>query len=393
MKRIYLLLAAMTTIGLTACTTQIMRKKLDGPVVVLQESVRIPQYKEIRPAMAMHIAWHPNGKEFAVVDNRGYLVIFNANSRRFARKLPRSSYPEGFWESPLAYSPDGQYVAMGGVGNVNIFDTHTGDEIRNIIDPQVSGKGSKTTGLIFSPDSQFLAVTYKGWHAADQLVKDTVAVYPVKAGQAIFTYQPPRHHSTSHISANVLYSKDGKQLYVSRASLLPFEERKKTNAPFRYFNFIDYLDSQTGEVTEAITPVHIMDPTALALSPDGRYIASGTSTGSSQSAYPAYLNKPGAIRNEDPVRLWDIKTHYVVREYAVQKRARALAVSPDSRYLAVHHNLQIVIFDFASGLCLQTIEFEGNPGFSSSRGLVFSPDSKVLAVPLDSDVHLLHITQ
>lgn len=390
MKRVCLLLIIVVVAGLTACATKTVRTRLDGPAVILQESVLIPQYEDNSPVLAMHVAWHPNGQEFAVIDYIGHIAIFNVRTKRFIRRLPKSSSPD-FWKRSLAYSHDGRYLAMTGLSIICIFDAQTGKAVRDIVDVPVSGQGAWVSSLIFSPDSRFLAASYRGWFADGVLAKDTLAVYPVKAGDAVFTYRPSRYHSTSHISTNVLYSVDGKQLFLGRASLPPFAESEKTGEPFRYFNFIDYIDSQTGELIESITPVHTMDITALALSPDGCYIASGTDTGEQYNARHLSPGKWEAIHNKDPVKLWDIRTRRIVREYPVLKAVEALAISPDGHYLAVHHNLQIAIFDFVTGKHLQTVELGGKPGASLSQALAFSLDSKILAIPLDNYVHLLHL--
>ena len=362
------------------------------PVVLAQQAIPIPQYQRGSSNMVKRLVWHPNGQEFAVIDSDWHVLIFNAITKRLVRKLPRlksirpnSSYPV------VAYSPDGRYLAAG-KDVIHIYAADTGEKVRDIEGPYLDQHEPHAGGiksLAFSPDSQMLAVAYIKFWSLEKESNDVLASYEIATGKRIFATSLPPFHSRSTISTNIVYTPDGKYLLAGRSSLLPYSERVKTGEPSQYFTFIDYWDSQTGKLIQSITPVHVMAPTALAISPDGRYVASGTDTGSVSSSRRPRIDKWDVINNQDPVKLWDITTRQLVREYPVHNSVRALAISPDGRYLAVHHNLEVALFDFVSGQRLQTVKLPGRPGFTLSLQLGFSPDSKSLAVPLDKHVFLL----
>jgi WD40 repeat protein len=372
-----------------------MRKNMDTsstPVVIAREVISIPQDPQDSSRNdVMRLAWHPSGQAFAVIDSQLHVLIFNAITKQLSHKLPKLSSVRSSNYPVVAYSPDGLYMAAG-KDVISIFAAQTGKKIRDIISPypeQHDARGGGVNSLVFSPNSQVLAVAYsKYWSAEQTESKEILATYELATGKLLFAVNPPAYHSRSSISTNIVYTVDGKYLLAGRWSLLPYAEQVKTGEPFRYFTFIDYIDSQTGQLTQSISPVHVMLPTALGISPDGRYVASGTDTGSNQTSRRPHSDKWDYINNQDPVRLWDITTRKLVREYPIQHSVKALAISPDGRYLAVHHNLEIVLFDFVSGHRLQTIKLPGTPGFSLSLQLGFSPDSKKLAIPLDDHIYL-----
>lgn len=399
MKLKYLLSALVVFGGmiLTACASEktMQTKKYMNisptSVVLVQESIPIPQYRKTPQNKVMRLAWHPNGQEFAVIDDRLHILIFNAKTKHLIRQLP-IVFLGASNEPVLAYSPDGRYLAAG-KDIINVFDAATGEEIHKFIPPDQNLQDRRTvsiTGMVFSPDSKSLAVSYNlYWFKGEKGPKEAIAIFDAATGVQHSVIKAPIFHSGSHFSTNMVYTPDGKYILAGRWSLLPYAEQVKTGEPFRYFTFIDYIDSQTGQFSQSITPVHIMRPTALAISSDGCYVASGTNTGTSQSPRRPNSDKSDYIDNQDPVRLWDIKTRKLVREYPIQDSVEALAISPDERYLAVHNNLKIVLFDFATGEFLQTIKLPGTLGFSLSLELEFSSDGKKLAIPLDSQVYLL----
>lgn len=399
MKSKYLLINLMLILGSVGCTADQQVKQVKNnmnttrtPVVISQDTIPIPQYQRSPSNVVMRLVWHPNGQEFAVIDDRLHILVFNANTKRLIREIP-TTFLRGSNKPVIAYSPDGRYLAAG-KNIIQIFDSRTGVTIQNLVPPTPQDPGGRglfsTASIAFSPDSQSLAAAYDVYWLKDEgKPKEAIAIYDVMSGKQHSVVGVPDYHSQSSISTNIVYTLDGKYILAGRWSLLPYDERVKTGALFRYFTFIDYINSQTGQLSQSIASVHTMGPTALAISPDGRYVASGTDTGTSRSPRRPNSDKSDYINNQDPVKLWDIKTHELIREYPIKGKVRALAISPDERYLAVHNNLEIVLFDFATGEYLQTITLPGTPGFSLSLALGFSSDGKKLAIPLDERVYIL----
>ena len=103
---------------------------------------------------------------------------------------------------------------------------------------------------------------------------------------------------------------------------------------------------------------------ALAFSPDGKTLASG------QAAH----------RDRSPVRVWDLASARVIREFEVEQgRIEALAFSPDGRRLAAGAGSErVYLWDAGTGRELHRLERQ-RPAIGARCGLAFSPDGKALA--------------
>ncbi|MGS0740863.1 WD40 repeat domain-containing protein [Glaciimonas sp. GG7] len=368
-------------------------KEATALVVVSQDAIAIPQ-KDVL-ATVEHVAWHPNGHEFAVVAGL-QVLIFNAHTQQLVRDSAPISNGWGSGSPALAYSPDGRYLAAG-KDVISIFDANTGVKLRDIDGPyQGEGRTDPTSAranvqsLVFSPDSQFLCVIYKDyWPATAAGATDMVAAWRVDIGQLLFFVAAPVYQSKGLLTTNIVYSHDGKHVLVGRMNIA---DTRIPGQKFQYFTYLDTIDSQTGEFRSAIASVHAMQATALAISADGGTLATGTQTLSKETHRRGFTDDWDTIDNQDPVRLWDLASGKLVRELGpINSTVRALAISPDGRYVAVNHSLEVLIFDLASGQLLQTVALPGKRGFSLSLQLAFSPDSKLLAVPLDTKVYLLNM--
>lgn len=388
MKHFACILLLVTTLPACTIINPLQGKMPLSLPVLKKEVIAIPRYRLMPPNVVMRLAWHPTRPEFAVVDDRLHVLIFDAKSKRLIHQLP-ITFTQASSEPIVTYSPDGRYLAAGRE-MVNIFAADTGERIRFIRGPYQGEQSNNILSMVFSPDSQSLTIAYAHhWFEKEKVAKDVLATYDVTTGLQRWAAIAPDYRSRSHYSTNLVYSPNGKTIFVGRGSLLPYPEQVRTGEPFSYYTFIDYFDSRTGHLIQSITPVHAMFSKALAISPDGRYLVSGTNTGANKSRKRPHTDQWDYIDNQDPVKLWDVKTHKLVRQYPINHSVKALAISPDGRYLAVHHNLKVALFDFNSGRLLQTVELPGRRGFSLSLQLGFSPDSKILAIPLDSQVHLL----
>jgi len=133
----------------------------------------------------------------------------------------------------------------------------------------------------------------------------------------------------------------------------------------------------------------------LSVSPDGRYLAIGTSSGVAvifdTGTWQAFATLAGhtaevravafdrtglivATGSEDSlVKLWDVPSGRFVRTIAALRSVRDFSFSPTSSSLAVGSNARVEVFDASSGACLAEI--------SDARGstIVFSPDGSLLA--------------
>jgi WD40 repeat protein len=119
-------------------------------------------------------------------------------------------------------------------------------------------------------------------------------------------------------------------------------------------NKVQLLEPLTGKLV-ADLPMHVFPVTALAFSPDGRYLAVGTS---------------GAIH------LWDVEKRSLLRTTrGFERMIQTLAFSPDGRLLAGGTvDGQVWVWDAQRGDEVQVIQ----AGFSGVRLLTFAPDGRSL---------------
>jgi WD40 repeat protein len=290
--------------------------------------------------------------------------------------------------SSVAWSPDGGLLAVGTSFGVYLYDPET-LEASTFLDI-----GDSVGPMVFSPDSQFLALALGGgraqlWSIVDgtllQIVEgvgDNAAVAFSPAGQFLLAWMPPGD------AAPILW-RDGTSMQLSlppgETTLVPLET------------------SPDGH------PVGVAaGPVAVALSPDGRFVAAGLADGTvylwsavdggllTTLAAGANLDSLAfsptgrllATATEDAgVEIW--QTEEATRLYALERGIAgplSLAFSSDGRRLAVAGSSAVRFYGMDTGALVRWIEFsEDTTGaaslFPTARAQVaFSADSQVLVV-------------
>jgi WD40 repeat protein len=162
--------------------------------------------------------------------------------------FPWDTFAPGNFPYPLAFSPDGQFLATGGMGHVRLWDIATG-QVRQVL----SGPAVSFTCLAYRPDGRLLVSAELG----DQfrIGEVRLRVWDPTSGAEINSFHlAPRGGSVSALS----FSPDGRRLAVARYGS----------------SQISVLDAATG------AELFILDGSRtrvrqIAFSPDGRRILSG----------------------------------------------------------------------------------------------------------------------
>jgi WD40 repeat protein len=205
----------------------------------------------------------------------------------------------------VAFSPDGRYLATGRRfmpnarhnESVNIWDAESGRLIRNLPGPSGPNKiENDVKSVAFSPDSRYLAVGY-----AVQPKGDSVHVFDVETGARLRVMHPSRVPG-------------GPLFFLDRGALLGYGELGGDCYVY---------DVNTGNKVQQLHA-----PGVCALSPDGRYVATGARL----------------LRIIDRETGGEVKTLGEETGYY-----RVLAFSPDGRYLGAYSDGSLVLWDVTSG--------------------------------------------
>jgi WD40 repeat protein/serine/threonine protein kinase len=226
-----------------------------------------------------------------------------------------------------AFSPDGRFVASRIGNTVTIWEVVTGQTVRTL----TFHHGSFAT-VAFSPEGQRIAVA--GYSAHLNSKDQGVTVWDVVSGKEMLTLQ---QDIPTTVRALAL-SQDGRRLGVAdRLS-------------------VRVWDTQTGQPVTSLVG-HTSIVTALAFSPDGQSLATGS--------------------YDETARIWDATNGNQLRVLRHGDRVFSVAFSPDSSLLATAglDNTVRVWSNSLSGAQLFTLQ--GHTG--AVQHVIFSPDGWRLA--------------
>lgn len=154
----------------------------------IQSGPRITSKGRLRIVMA--VAFSPDGKTVAGVDNKGVIELWDVTTRK---KTAECSHNDGWsFGACLAFSPDGKTLASGDK-TIKLWDPATGKNTTNF-----RGHNAQVFSLAFSPDGRTLASG--GW-------EKTIKLWDVATGKNIVNLD-----AGSKAVNCVVFSPDGKTL-------------------------------------------------------------------------------------------------------------------------------------------------------------------------------------
>lgn len=298
-------------------------------------------------------------------------IITNENMDKLTEL---AHWPVNGWvKCCLIFSPDSQLLALA-------FDnTDTTIQLRNVatgyIVGTLNGLTSRVDDLAFSPDGKTLAAS-----SYDK----TVRIWNVKNSQEVQTFSFP------DAAFGIAFSPDGKLLAVGMRN-----------------GTVQLLDTDSGQVFQTFSG-HTDLVNSVVFSPDGTKLASGSFDGMiklwdvaggeeiqhfkghSNSVWKVSISPDGktlaSASTDGTVRLWNATTG---QEMLVLKDKTVLEwfdveFSVDGKYLAAASQHTLVIWDVANGRNLRTTD-SPETGIDT---LSFSPDGMLLAMGGDGFVRL-----
>jgi len=243
----------------------------------------------------------------------------------------------------IAYSPNGNLLAVSEYNTIYLYDAATKKELRS----WDGRKGIGIKSLAFSPDSKVLAV-------ADQSPR--LRLWDVPTGKPIREFDG--HRSGAWF---ITFSPDGKWLATAGEDRDPERRDELETCEFS----VRVWEASTGKESAAFAGgLHL--GICAAFSPDGQLIAWGSSDGKVRVRKVAGGDDVFARSEKLEPGQWAISS---------------VNFSTDSKLLAVGTGGVIKLFDFAAGEELKTLAHEPkapNAALRDGWQIRFSPDGKTL---------------
>jgi WD40 repeat protein len=385
MLMVLILLFQTTGIVLAAEDKNIFQKVWSG--MTGNKILKLINEKKDRDSEA--IAWSPDGKQISVTGEFFGTTLWNFPEMTVRYNLKNTDSngnsktfsPDG---QHVTFSPDGQYFTSG-MKIINIWKTSIGTLYKTLIAPFITpGKPQpdEIKGMNFSPDGKILVAAFGG----SRKNKDSIVAFNVEDGKILWTHEPEGLMGRKTIiTTSVVFSPDGSIVFLGTYDVGGF------NTDLKDISRILYLDAKTGQMVRSIDEIHTEEARALAVSRDGKLLATGTSTGDKGATQNLITHKWVSYDNKDPVRVWDIETGKLIKELPVESHVWSLAFSKDGRYLFgaksdMHKHMGLRVWDIKSGEVVQEVECDPNP-----MSLSVSSDGRHLAAACQSKICIYEI--
>ncbi len=372
-------LSPLGVIALTPDSKQLVLPHADGSLhlvdVASGKELRAFEMPPLRPGVPpspriQRLAVSPDGRYLAFDGPATPLTVCElATGKRLHELGPVPGYH-------LAFTPNGQVLAVDVSRGIRLFDVASGKEIRTL--PLPAGGFHR---LLFSPDGRTLAavngyiirfwdMTAQRWlhpPTGHEGVIHSLAFFP-DGKRLVSTDYSNEIRVWDIASAEVV----AKRRNLSAASLAVDRDGKRVR-------FADYeisahhWDFRTGsdEVQRRVVVVPGLFPNALALSPDGRSLA----------VQAAEAGGAGQKRRTYSLRLYDVKTNQstALPGLPPQSRVSHVLFTPDSRRLAARcPDGTVCLWDRDTGKLVRELKSEKPSAPPMHLPLAFAADGRTL---------------
>jgi len=289
------------------------------------------------------VAVRPDGEQIAGLSSDNTIRLWSLEDSSAAPLVLKSQAAPFPGQARLAYSPDGQQLALRTFDGISLWNAQSGSFLRDI---PVASDASMYIGLSgftsYSPNGSLIATT--------TLAGAQIVVFDAARGDVAHTY------SFDEMVADAVFTPDGRALVVA---LSPFPMTFGGPADSVGGFSIRVIDAGTGETMMTLDGHHEVIR-RLAISPDGTLLAS--------------------VSNDGDARLWDLTAGTLVRSLSESMTATgALAFSRDGQIVAVSDSQGtgqnvIRLWDVETGEALGSLD-ETIPS-----DMAFTPDGTRLVV-------------
>jgi WD40 repeat protein len=322
------------------------------------------------------LSWSADGKYLATTGILTKAInIWDVNEGKVIRTL-KSDLP-GHAFNALAYSPDGRYLAacQGSSANkTRVWDPASGNIVTDVGE---YGPGS-CEAIAFSPQGQFLAIAYQRNDTKDLERLFSVAFWDTKTWQLVKRWITPALYVE-----RIAFSPDGRFLAVGG---------HRATATFPQ-GVIEIWDVARDTKVKGVIVHTSRNVESLTYSADGKFIASGTSTGEGMSVVDPKTNERIHATNEKAIQIWNVSSGSIVTAMSTDTLkgtfVEGLAYSADGKYLISGSRDAVVrIWNTANHELLQALEA---PNHVSS--VAVRPDGAMVAASSGKIVTIWELRQ
>jgi WD40 repeat protein len=328
------------------------------------------------PGVASPVTFSPRGGALATAGEKDIVVWDVAQHSKLA-SFPAGNGGNGGGAGPIAVSPDGRTLAIGGVDSTKII---LWDLVRRVqvstlaIQPpgQTAPAATGNFALAFSPDGQTLAAN--GPDGSDILLWDTSSGVPVAdlrgghdRGVFSLTFSPDgRTLASGGHDAKVILWDVAKRAKLAGLQAdgdvwsVAFNPDGRTLASADGGRHIALWDV-TRHTRSATLTGHTSTVVSVAFSPDGRTLASAG--------------------DDTNVALWDLTGQHPLVSASLASASSPFAFSPDGRLLASGDGKNVLVWDHARHTRLANLPGAGSPvGFTDNGAALVAAGRKSVAV-------------
>ena len=335
----------------------------------------------------------PDGKYVVSGGDDKTIKLWDVSSGRKVRTFQG----HGSRISAVAFSPDGKHVVSGSGETLKLWDVSSGRDIKTI-----RGHTDDINSVAFSPDGKYIVSgddngTLKFWDIATTSALLTLYEKDsAKANSVVFS--PDGRHVVSGDDHGALKFWDlskksniktfkGHSIVFKSAAFSPDGRYVVSRSVFGHLKL---WDIKTGMEIKSFIGGHVKDVKSWDVSPERKFSPDGKHVVSLSGS-------------SDQILIWDISTGMKVRTIE-DDDISSFAISPDGRYIATGSGIYTKKFgklwDFYSGRKIKDLTFRkgrdifGDTIYISSDSLDFSPDGRyvVSSYYIDHEFYLLDVS-
>jgi WD40 repeat protein len=299
-----------------------------------------------------NVTFSPTGHLFVYLtaaSATGVIKIFDVNNWNLIKQLPNEDKSGAPWFTALAFSPDGRWLAAGTVNNgITLYDTRDWS-VRSHFVNHIQGRHMQIDSIAFSPDGRILAFAGGIFDSAQNTLAETIKLSDLD-GTLIRTVA-----DLPGAVGPVTFSHDGKRIaFHAYDSKLWICDASGHSPPLTF-----------------AAPTGRTGGTNVIFNHDDTWLASGSIDGT----VTLWNTGNGEL-------LQTLTWHSTPTQDGGMKKVlvKALALSPDGRLLASNENETIALWDALTGSFLKNYLYHTNQAYSELvDDLAFSSDGRFLA--------------